>query len=45
MLVVYAVDHQADEMITRDYVEYMTSNSILLGAEFDKIISILVVTG
>jgi len=31
-------------MITRDYVEYMTSNSILLGAEFDKIISILVVT-
>jgi len=31
-------------MITRDYVEYMTSNSILLGAEFDKVISILVVT-
>jgi len=33
-----------DSMITRDYVAYMTSNSILLGAEFDKIISILVVT-
>ncbi len=32
-------------MITRDYVEYMTSNAILLGAEFDKIISILMVTG
>ncbi len=31
-------------MITRDYVEYMTSNSVLLGAEFDKIISILMVT-
>ena len=31
-------------MITRDYVEYMTSNSILVGAEFDKIISILMVT-
>jgi len=30
--------------ITRNYVEYMTSNSVLLGAEFDKIISILVVT-
>ena len=30
-------------MITRDYVQYMTSNSVLLGAEFDKIISILVV--
>ena len=33
-----------DNMITRNYVEYMTSNSILLGAEFDKIVSILVVT-
>jgi adenylate cyclase len=32
-------------MITRDYVEYMTSNSILIGAEFDKIVSILMVTG
>ena len=32
-------------MITRDYIQYMTSNSILLGAEFDKIISILMVTG
>jgi len=32
-------------MLTRDYVEYMTSNSILIGAELDKIISILVVTG
>ncbi len=34
-----------DDMITRDYVKYMTSNSVLLGAEFDKIISILMVTG
>ena len=33
-----------DAMITRDYIAYLTSNSILLGAEFDKIISILVVT-
>jgi adenylate cyclase len=32
-------------MITRDYVEYMTSNSVLLGAEFDKVITILMVTG
>lgn len=31
-------------MITRDYVSYLTSNSILLGAEFDKIISIIFVT-
>jgi len=32
-------------MITRDYVQYMTSNSIMIGAELDKIISIIVVTG
>lgn len=32
------------EMVTRDYVEYMTSNSILIGAEADRIITILVVT-
>ena len=32
------------EMITRDYVEYMTSNSVLIGAELDKVIAILVVT-
>lgn len=46
LLVAYVVwiDPQ-DNMITRDYVAYMTSNSVLLGAEFDKIISILVVTG
>ncbi|MEQ9812899.1 MAG: adenylate/guanylate cyclase domain-containing protein [Azospirillaceae bacterium] len=31
-------------MVTRNYVQYMTDNAILLGAEFDKIISILVVT-
>lgn len=31
--------------ITRDYVEYMTSPSILLGAEVDKIISIVIVSG
>lgn len=30
--------------ITRDFVLYMTSTQILLGAEFDKIVSILVVT-
>lgn len=34
-----------DARITRDYVEYITSNNILLGAEFDKVISILMVTG
>jgi adenylate cyclase len=33
-----------DPMITRNYVEYMTSNSVLIGAEFDKVVSILMVT-
>ena len=46
LMVVYVVTiDPSDSMITRDYVEYMTSNSILIGAEFDKIISILMVTG
>ena len=33
-----------DSMITRDYITYLTSNSVLIGAEVDKIISILVFT-
>ena len=46
LMVLYVVYiDPADNMITRDYVEYMTSNSILIGAEFDKIVSILMVTG
>ncbi|MDA1090264.1 MAG: adenylate/guanylate cyclase domain-containing protein [Proteobacteria bacterium] len=31
-------------MITRDYVTYLTSNAILIGAEVDKILSIAMVT-
>ena len=37
-------DYDLEPVVTRDYVEYLTSNSVLLGAEIDKIISILVVT-
>jgi len=45
LMVLYVVfSNPVDMMITRDYVEYMTSNSILIGAEFDKIITILIVT-
>ena len=45
-MVLYVVGVDPDNpMITRDYVEYMTSNSVLPGAEFDKVISILMVTG
>ena len=32
------------KMITRDYIHYMTSNSVLVGAEIDKVVSILTVT-
>ncbi len=46
LMIVYVVfADPTDTMITRNYVEYLTSNAILLGAEFDKIISILLVTG
>jgi adenylate cyclase len=31
-------------MVTRNYITYMTDNAILIGAEIDKIISIIVVT-
>ena len=44
-LVFYVVQVDGMDAITRDYVEYMTSASLLLGAEFDKAMSILVVTG
>ena len=46
VLVVYVITiDPRDSMITHDYVHYLTSNSILIGAEIDKVISILVVTG
>ncbi|MEX2631751.1 MAG: adenylate/guanylate cyclase domain-containing protein [Tistlia sp.] len=44
MMVAYVIySNPQDSMITRNYVDYLTSNAILLGAEFDKVISILVV--
>ncbi len=45
LMVLYVLfQDPVDNMITRDYVEYMTSNSVLIGAEFDKVISLLMVT-
>lgn len=48
LMIVYAATYssgaEGGTAITRDYVTYLTTNSILLGAEFDKIISILIVT-
>ena len=44
-LVGYAVAEDfAMDMVTRDYVGYLTGNKILIGAEVDKIISIFLVT-
>ena len=44
LLAGYAVYATEQDMVTRDYVKYMTTNAILIGAEFDKIVSILTVT-
>lgn len=45
LMIVYTITHDADNaMITRDYVTYITSNSILIGAEVSKIISMLMVS-
>ena len=46
LMVLYVVfSDPENNMVTRNYVEYMTSNSVLIGAEFDKVVSILMVTG
>lgn len=45
MLALYAMaGPDGMKMITRDYIHYMTSNSVLIGAEIDKVVSILTVT-
>jgi len=43
-LVGYAIWAQEGMMITRNFAEYMMSYSILVGAEVDKVVSILMVT-
>jgi adenylate cyclase len=37
-------DMRIINLVTRDYVAYITSNKVLIGAEVDKILSILLVT-
>lgn len=44
LMLAYAAS-SGDMVVTRDYVRYMTSNSVLIGAEIDKVIAILAVTG
>ncbi|MEM9733609.1 MAG: adenylate/guanylate cyclase domain-containing protein [Pseudomonadota bacterium] len=44
-LVVYVtLEDPWDPMVTRDYVTYLTSNSVLIGAEVSKMISLLMFT-
>ncbi len=43
-LVAYAIWTQEGMLLTRDFAKYMTSYSILIGAEVDKVVSILMVT-
>ena len=46
LVVFYVINIDPEHtMITRSYVEYLTSNSVLIGAEIDKLISIFAVTG
>src|SRR5262249_32110171 len=44
LLVILAIQLSDGAGITRNFVAYITSNSILIGAEFDKIFTILMVT-
>jgi len=43
-LVGYAIWDAGEMHLTRDFVEYMTSNTILIGAEIDKLLSFTAVT-
>ena len=47
LLIVAAVilSDQRPGLVTRNYVEYLTSNRLLVGAELDKVVAILLVTG
>jgi len=45
LLILYTtLGDSTDTMITRDYVTYITSNSVLIGAEVSKIISMVMVS-
>ncbi|MEM9221447.1 MAG: adenylate/guanylate cyclase domain-containing protein [Pseudomonadota bacterium] len=44
LMVLYAVHKSGMDVITRSFVEYMTMNLVLIGAELDKIFTILLCT-
>jgi adenylate cyclase len=41
----YALQYTPEPAITRDFIAYMTDNRVLIGAEVEKIVAILLVTG
>ncbi|MGI9568786.1 MAG: adenylate/guanylate cyclase domain-containing protein [Desulfobulbia bacterium] len=45
MLVLLVLDQSEPNIITRSFTAYMGGNKVLLGAEFDKVVAILLVTG
>ena len=44
VLVIYALEHSEAGTVTRRFVDYINGNRILVGAEIDKIVAILIVT-
>ncbi|MEM8665844.1 MAG: adenylate/guanylate cyclase domain-containing protein, partial [Pseudomonadota bacterium] len=44
LMVGYVVHESGAEVITRSFTEYLTSNLVMIGAEFDKIFTILLCT-
>jgi adenylate cyclase len=44
LVIAVVISEGTDMVVTRDYVRYLTSNSLLIGAEVDKVVSILVVS-
>jgi adenylate cyclase len=45
LMTVYAVRNTTAPAVTRDFVDYMTGNVVLIGAEVEKVLAILLVTG
>jgi len=42
VMVAYAVHVSGTEAVTRSFVDYLTGNRVLIGAEFDKVMTILI---
>ncbi|MEM7695532.1 MAG: adenylate/guanylate cyclase domain-containing protein [Pseudomonadota bacterium] len=45
VMVLYAIEESGMDVITRSFTAYLTDNLILVGAEFDKVFTLLLCTG